>query len=83
MREAMRLIAERGDDAALLIPSDEWLHGFYHKYGFEGNIPTTFASEDGFDFGTGDAAKDLAMVWRRNPSAPQPETLHCTYRNGR
>lgn len=44
MGEAMRLIADRGDDAALLIPSEEWLRGFYAPYGFSGAIPVTFAS---------------------------------------
>ena len=34
---------------------------------------------DGFDFGTGDPSKDLAMVWRRDASAPMPETLQCSY----
>ena len=33
IREAMRLIGEQGDEAAFLIPSEEWLHGFYAKYG--------------------------------------------------
>ena len=33
----------------------------------------------GFDFGTGDPSKDLAMVWRRDASAPIPETLQCSY----
>ena len=75
----MRLIADRGDDAALLIPSEEWLRGFYAPYGFSGTIPVTFASPDGFDFGTGDPSKDLAMVWRRDASAPMPETLQCSY----
>ena len=79
MGEAMRLIADRGDDAALLIPSEEWLRGFYAPYGFSGAIPVTFASPDGFDFGTGDPSKDLAMVWRRDASAPMPETLQCSY----
>lgn len=78
MRDAMRLIDERGDDAALLIPGQEWLHGFYAHYGFEGRIPTEFAAVDGFDFGTGDRAQDLAMVWRRAPSAPLPESIVCT-----
>ena len=81
MREAMRLIGEQGDEAAFLIPSEEWLHGFYAKYGFEGTVPVTFSSQDGFDFGTGDASKDRAMVWRRAPGAPLPEALHCNYAN--
>lgn len=80
MREAMALIRERGDDAAFLIPSEEWLRGFYEKYGFSGAVPVVFHTTDGFDFGTGDAARDLAMVWVRNASQELiPERLECTY----
>lgn len=82
MREAMQTVAERGNDAAFLIPTpgQEWLHGFYGRFGFEGAVPTEFISPDNFDFGTGDTATDLAMVWRRDASAPLPETLTATYR---
>lgn len=80
MREAMRLVEERGDDAALLIPSEEWLHGFYGKFGFEGALPVEFRTEDGFDFGTGDPARDRAMVWQRDPTVPLPESITCTFR---
>ena len=82
MREAMQAIAERGNDAAFLIPTpgQEWLHGFYGRFGFDGAVPTEFVTPDGFDFGTGDTATDLAMVWRRDPSAPLPGKLTATYR---
>ena len=82
MREAMQAVAERGDDAAFLIPTpgQEWLHGFYGRFGFDGAVPTEFVTPDGFDFGTGDTATDLAMVWRRDPSAPLPGKLTATYR---
>ena len=82
MREAMQVIAERGDDAAFLIPTpgEEWLHGFYGGFGFEGSIPAKFITPDNFDFGTGDTATDRAMIWRRDASAPLPETLTATYR---
>ena len=33
-----------------------------------------------FDFGTGDTATDRAMVWRRDTSAPLPETLTAAFR---
>lgn len=81
MREAMQLIATRGDDAALLIPTpgEEWLHGFYGRFGFDGALPTAFSTADGFDFGTGNAADDVAMVWRRDPSGPLPEKVLCTF----
>ena len=82
MRQAMTFIEERGDDAAFLIltPGKEWLRGFYEGFGFGGELPVTFHSEDGFDFGTGDAAADRAMVWRRDASAPLPESLAATFR---
>ena len=46
----------------------------------DGAVPTEFVTPDGFDFGTGDTATDLAMVWRRDPSAPLPGKLTATYR---
>ena len=81
MREAMRLIAERGDDAALLIPTPgkEWLREFYGRFGFAGDVPARFVSADRFDFGTGDAAADRAMVWRRDSSVPLPEQLTASW----
>lgn len=82
MRQAMTLIAERGDDAAFLIPTpgEEWLRTFYEGFGLAGEIPVSFVSEDGFDFGTGDAATDRAMVWRRDNTTPLPEQLTATFR---
>ena len=81
MREAMRLIAERGDDAALLIPTPgkEWLREFYGRFGFAGDVPARFVSADRFDFGTGDAAADRAMGWRRDSSVPLPEQLTASW----
>lgn len=77
MEEALRRIEERGDDAALLIPSPgrEHLRRFYARFGFAGEVPVAFDSADGFDFGTGDPAADLAMVRRRDPAAPLPERI--------
>ena len=80
IREAMRLIGEQGDEAAFLIPSEEWLHGFYAKYGFEGAVPVTFSSQDGFDFGTGDASKYRAMVWRRAPLRERGDDITLLFR---
>ena len=82
MRQAMALIEERGNAAAFLIPTPgkEWLRDFYAGFGLAEETPVTFVSEDGFDFGTGDAATDRAMIWRRDASAPLPETLTATYR---
>ena len=82
MTEAVRLIDERGDTAFLIpTPGEERLRGFYEKFGFSGAVPTTFRSPDGFDFGTGDAAHDLAMVRRHNPDVPLPESLTATCRS--
>lgn len=82
MRQAMTLIAERGDDAAFLIPTpgEEWLRTFYEGFRLAGEIPVSFVSEDGFDFGTGDAATDRAMIWRRDNTTPLPEQLTATFR---
>lgn len=82
MRQAMTLITERGDDAAFLIPTpgEEWLRTFYEGFGLAGELPVSFVSEDGFDFGTGDAATDRAMIWRRDNSTPLPEQLTATFR---
>ena len=82
LHEAMQRIRERDDDAAFLIPTpgEEWLREFYAGFGFEGHVPTRFVSEDGFDFGTGRTEDDLSMVWRRDASAPLPDTLTATHR---
>lgn len=81
MREAMRLAGERGDDALFLIPTpgEEWLRDFYGGFGLEGRIPVEFVTCDGFDFGTGRAADDVAMLWLRDPARPRPERLRCTW----
>ena len=81
MREAMRLAGERGDDALFLIPTpgEKWLRDFYGGFGLEGRIPVEFVTRDGFDFGTGRAADDVAMLWLRDPARPRPERLRCTW----
>lgn len=81
MREAMRLAGERGDDALFLIPTpgEEWLRDFYGGFGLEGRIPVEFVTRDGFDFGTGHAADDVAMLWLRDSARPRPERLRCTW----
>ena len=49
-------------DFTALIPSDEDSKRLYAAHGFEdADIPITFSG--GFDFGTGDKAKDLAMIY--------------------
>lgn len=80
MGEAMERIAAEGYDAAVLIPTPgkEWLRTFYGRFGFAGEVPATFLSEEGFDFGTGDPEQDRAMVWRRETAGPLPERLELT-----
>ncbi|MDE6876984.1 MAG: GNAT family N-acetyltransferase, partial [Alistipes sp.] len=56
------------------------LRGFYGRFGFAGSLPAALRTPDGFDFGTGDPAADLAMLRLRNPAAPLPGQLTCTYK---
>ncbi len=42
IHEAHRIIAERNIALAILIPAEEWLYGFYEKYGYE----QVFQSDD-------------------------------------
>jgi predicted acetyltransferase len=35
IREAHRILAERNIPLSILIPAEEWLYGFYEKYGYE------------------------------------------------
>ena len=61
IEEAVEELRRRGMAAVMLIPSHEDLKAFYERLGFEeSNYPLDFS--EGFDFGTGDAKYDLAMV---------------------
>lgn len=61
IEEAVEELRRRGMAAVMLIPSHEDLKAFYERLGFEeSNYPLDFS--EGFDFGTGDAQYDLAMV---------------------
>ncbi|MFR9661673.1 MAG: GNAT family N-acetyltransferase, partial [Rikenellaceae bacterium] len=62
MQAAMEIIKSEGYAFAALIPSQEWLHGYYARFGFSGACPVSFISDTMFDFGSGDAAKDIAMI---------------------
>ncbi len=62
MSRAMELIEADGYVAAMLIPSEEWLRGYYARFGFEGAIPISFEAYNGFDFGSGDSSKDIGMI---------------------
>ncbi|MFI3247675.1 MAG: GNAT family N-acetyltransferase [Rikenellaceae bacterium] len=77
MTATMDLIKERGYAAAMLIPSEEWLIGYYYRFGFRGSIPTTFSAYNSFDFGSGDISKDDAMIYPiTDIDISQISTLH-------
>ncbi len=85
MERALQQIRERGDVGAFLIPipGQEWLREFYGRFGFSGDVPVTFSSHDGFDFGTGDASSDRAMIRLWNAATEPcdlPPTLTATYK---
>ena len=62
--EALSKIEESGAyDFAALIPGSEESRRLYASFGFrETAVPITFGGD--FDFGTGDKAKDSAMIYR-------------------
>lgn len=59
--KALEHARERGCRAAMLIPGEESLKSFYAKFGFE-DVAYKLDFADGFDYGTGDSERDLAMV---------------------
>ena len=71
MQQAVELCDRQGDDALFLIPTPGMpqLRDFYARFGFTGSLPVAFRTPDGFDFGTGSPADDLAMLRLRNPQA--------------
>lgn len=62
LREAIARARAEGFRCAALIPGSDDLRRWYAEYGFAGACPVRFRTHDGFDFGTGDPARDLAMV---------------------
>ncbi len=71
MSAAMDVIRSRGYVAAVLIPSEEWLRGYYSRFGFVDSVGVEFLVSDGFDFGTGDSSKDVSMVCAFKPYNPE------------
>lgn len=61
VREAIETLRGRGFRAAMLIPSEPSLKQYYARFGFEDRELRLDFSE-GFDLGTGDPERDLAMV---------------------
>lgn len=75
--EALRHIEQSDNyDIVALIPSDDNARRLYAAHGFADTaIPMHFCHE--FDFGTGDTARDVAMV-RPLHGTPQPEQITVT-----
>ena len=80
LQEAIRRAEAEGCRALFLIPTpgDNHLRAFYERLGFSGAIPTTFHAPDGFDFGTGTAGNDLAMIRPCGEPLPLPERIEAT-----
>lgn len=62
MQYTIKQVAKQGYDAALLIPSEEWLKRFYGQFGFIEWGRVEFKSADNFDFGPGDVKNNISMI---------------------
>lgn len=81
LAEAIGRARTEGFDAVALIPADEHVQRYYARFGFAESRQVVFDLPDGFDFGTGDPARDRALLLRPDPAdrRPLPEgTLHFT-----
>ena len=77
--EAMKRACDEGFRAVILIPGTPSLRDYYARLGFEGEYPIVLHNGSSFDFGTGEASADRAMIrWCSEP-APIPELLHAYY----
>lgn len=79
IEEAVRRARERGAVAVALIPADEKLRAYYTVRGFEGDYPIRLHTPDRFDFGTGEAERDRAMLRWCGERQAVPEPLACFY----
>ena len=61
IRRAIAISRERGYKAVMLIPSEESLIGYYKRFGF-GEPSYKLDFSNGYDFGTGDKERDVAVV---------------------
>ena len=76
VRKALEAARQSGCVAAMLIPADAELKGFYRRLGFEDvDIPVTFADE--LDLGTGEPIKNRAMLAPLSENLQWPEEIHC------
>jgi len=75
---AIEKCRREGFAAVALIPSQPGLRTWYSRMGFAGDIPVRFETSDRFDFGTGSAEADRAMVLRlRETFSPGEEMVLC------
>ena len=61
IREAIDISRARGYKAVMLIPSNESLVEYYKRFGF-GEPSYKLDFSNGYDLGTGDAERDVAVV---------------------
>ncbi len=61
IRQAIEISRERGYKAVMLIPSEESLVEYYKRFGF-GEPSYKLDFSNGYDFGTGDRERDIAVV---------------------
>lgn len=61
IRRAIAIARERGYGAVMLIPSEESLVEYYKRFGF-GEQSYKLDFSNGYDLGTGDAERDVAVV---------------------
>lgn len=61
IRQAIAISRERGYKAVMLIPSEESLVAYYRRFGF-GEPSYKLDFSNGYDFGTGDRERDIAVV---------------------
>lgn len=84
IEEAKKRAAAAGNWAVVLIAASPSLRSFYAERGFRGEVPIRLLAPDHFDFGTGDAAADRAMLapcTAHNAEEPLPEELIGYYTN--
>ncbi len=63
LQKALHIVQAQGDDFAFLIPDSESLRGYYSRFGFRGEYRVELSTADGFDFGTGDVERNIAMIY--------------------
>lgn len=79
IEEAVERAAQRGCAAVALIPADAHLRAYYGARGFDGDHPIRLVTRDHFDFGTGDAERDRAMIRWCGTHQELHDVLEATY----